>query len=285
MQTRPPSITLYILSACSSPLALVIRRGPSKWWHFLMWNRDSGVVTPGSWFNGLIFPHRCDLSPKGDWMMILAYQGANNPPAWTALCKPPSVKAINFWPQEHAKLGGGFFDQRLPIVWMNMREQHIQPDERDKHPYDFGFLEQEDQALYGGAAERLARDGWKPVSLPSDAGILRWEKYSPKKKSLLTLQFNGTAQQLAMDACLFEEPRISYFHRLNEKDAPEQLLDGICWANYNTRGELCAARAGCLLIARQASPLHFEVVFDLTDLTPRNGRNNTPDPSILKAAE
>ncbi|CAN5484124.1 hypothetical protein BH09SUM1_BH09SUM1_23180 [soil metagenome] len=288
MTKRASSITIYVLAASNSPLAVVIRRGPSKRWHFLLWDRDTGMVTPGSWFQGMVYTHRCDISPRGEWMLLLAYQGANKPCAWTALCKPPSVRALQFWPQESVQTGGGFFDGRLPVLWLNYVEGAVEPENRGKTPYEFGYLDNAEQAPYCSIEEKLARDGWKRHALPVDPApdkCVTWVKKSPRKDCELIMRFDGTSEQLLSDPTLFDSPRLNYSLRCNLKGpVVETPLRDAEWVTFNTRGELCLVHSGCLLTASASSPLDWHLVMDLNNLRPRESRRNEPAPPSISAA-
>lgn len=253
-------------------MALVIRRGPSKWWHFMLWNRDNGEITPGSWFNGMIYPYRCDLSPKGDWCVILAMKGGNDPPAWSALCRPPCVSAEQFWPQQTCTYGGGFFDERLPVLWMNIPVQKSEGcDKRSDHGLDFGYQDG-NSAHYGSVAERLARNGWKLQKTASCNGTpppLRWIKKCRPAKAELILQVAGTAEELEENPSLLDSGHALYFVKDGNEERP---LDGATWADWNSKGELCLCQDGCLFTAN-ASGQSRRLVVDLRNLSPRERVN------------
>ena len=274
MLRRPSATPLYVFPASNSPLALVIRRGPSKWWHFLLWNRDNGAIVHGSWFNGMLYPHRCDLSPRGDTMLVLAYRGAKEPLAWTALCRPPYVRAQVFWPHKSAKLGGGFFDRRLPIAWINLYPESSIMEHRGPCALEFGYLDQE-KHCFGSFHERLERDGWRPApgskKKADDDPHPRqtsWVKPSPSGKHELILEIEAV-QHSAWDVAQFPDS-IQYSLR-NIAERTVLPMDGVSWANWNTRGEVCVAAGGCLYTADASDPLKtLGLVVDLNPLQPRN---------------
>lgn len=272
MSKRAPNLTTYVLPAAQSPLALVIRRGPSKWWHFMLWDRDTGVVTPGSWFHGIVHPWRCDLSPRGDWAIMLAYRATNTPPAWTALFQPPYITAQVFWPLEHAKVGGGFFDGRLPVLWLNFAMQDSEAEVRARHPWEFGFHEGEDPTWYGGTIERLERDGWKAIKAPAGATTSpRWRKASARRNGELIAEFHGDVSELADPSKFFEPGLVTYSFQSSASGSTPLILDGVTWAGFNSRGEVCIARGSHLALLRfpaEGSPSEVPVM-DLAGLVPR----------------
>jgi hypothetical protein len=93
----PPPPRLHVIPARSAPIAAVLRRGPSEWWHVLRWNLESLTVEPGAWLHGRIYPRRCDVSPDG---RLLAYFAMSGPPPWDGfygVAKLPWLKALAAW--------------------------------------------------------------------------------------------------------------------------------------------------------------------------------------------
>lgn len=64
MSNSPPP-RLYAILAAKAPVALVFRRGPSRWWHLLRWHLDDGRLEHGAWVKKNVYPRRWDLSPDG----------------------------------------------------------------------------------------------------------------------------------------------------------------------------------------------------------------------------
>jgi hypothetical protein len=69
---------LHVLPAADS--AVVIRRGPSRWWHILRWRLDAPGVEPGAWFCGKLYPRRSAVSADGK--LLGYYALAGKPPPW-----------------------------------------------------------------------------------------------------------------------------------------------------------------------------------------------------------
>jgi hypothetical protein len=99
------------------PRALILRRGPSAWFHLILWNTRDDTFEPGAWFKGCIYAERCDLSPEGDLFLYFALQGSRWATSyrgtWTAVSRPPWLHALTLWPQGDTWGGGGrFLEQR-----------------------------------------------------------------------------------------------------------------------------------------------------------------------------
>lgn len=266
MQKRAAATTLYLFPASQSPLVLVIRRGPSKCWHFLLWDRDTGIVTPGSWFQGMIYPGACDFSPRGDAMLILAYRGGPEQTTWTAFCRPPSVHAEVYWPQSTTRVGGGFFDGRLPIAWINMEEEFAEPAMNGDDPGEFGYVEA-GHPPFGGLTERLQRDGWRREGGKRSP---RWSKASPRGRVRLVIDVPLPLQphEAGSNAQGWEVLKGRY--SLDIPGKPRLPLPDVEWANWNGRGDLCFSQAGVLLRALVEEELgESRMVFDLNGLKPR----------------
>jgi hypothetical protein len=87
---------LHVLPAAD--VAVVIRRGPSRWWHILRWRLDPPEVEPGAWFGGRLYPRRCAVSSDGALLGYFAMAG--RPPPWDsylAVSKAPWLHALAAW--------------------------------------------------------------------------------------------------------------------------------------------------------------------------------------------
>src|SRR5262245_16351464 len=107
---------LFVIPARDKPVAIIIRRGPSAWYHLILWetrrkNRD--LFTHGAWFRGRIFPEKCDLSPDGNLFVYFAFQGSRRgtvyQDSYTAVSRPPWLYAVALWPHGGTYGGGGRF--------------------------------------------------------------------------------------------------------------------------------------------------------------------------------
>lgn len=95
-----PACRLRLVLASKAPTAVILRRGPSKWFHVLRWDLRDDFLEPGSWFHGRIYEDTCTVSSDGRWMFYLAANFTLSTSqqlgstAWFALCHPPWLKAV-----------------------------------------------------------------------------------------------------------------------------------------------------------------------------------------------
>jgi hypothetical protein len=115
---QPPR--LHVLLAANAPAGIVIRRGPSKQFCTLLWDRKNDIFTLGQWLKGRIYEHRCDLSPDGKHFLYFAMNARRSrkgPMCWTAISRTPYLRAIALYGDEETWFGGGaFLDNKTYFV-------------------------------------------------------------------------------------------------------------------------------------------------------------------------
>ena len=93
-----PPPRLYVLVARAAPVALVLRRGPTEWFHLLRWDLDAQTVEPGAWFHGTIYPRRSEISGDGRLFAYFALTGRPAPwDTYYAVSKVPWLTALAAW--------------------------------------------------------------------------------------------------------------------------------------------------------------------------------------------
>ena len=104
---------LFVLQASDAPIAVILRRGPSRWYHIIRWDTRTDEFTHGSWIKGRIYEDRCDVSPDGELLLYFVLQGSRFDTslthAWTAVSRVPYLQALTLWPQGTTYGGGGRF--------------------------------------------------------------------------------------------------------------------------------------------------------------------------------
>lgn len=166
--TPPPR--LHVLFRPEQGHAVVIRRGPSRAFCTIGWDvtRDAFVV--GQWCKHRLYPHRCDLSADGVWMVYFALNGRWSSEvrgAFTALSRAPYLRAVRIWAAGHTWGGGGVF--------------YARPDELGPDPsrrFDqLPAVDPRNRLGTGRYADRLRRDGWVRVPRRTSGDrAATWEK-------------------------------------------------------------------------------------------------------------
>lgn len=104
---------LFVIHAKDAPTAVILRRGPSAWYHVISWNTQTDDIEHGAWVKGHIHEEKCDLSFDGKLFVYFlhkeGYTQDNLPNSWTAISRPPWLKALALWPQGDTYCGGGRF--------------------------------------------------------------------------------------------------------------------------------------------------------------------------------
>jgi len=157
---------LHVLLARSAPVALVLRRGPSKSIAAIEWNRATDRFTLGQWLRGRIYEKRSDLSPDGKHFIYFAMNGQWSSPtagSWTAISRAPYLRAIALFAKGDCWHGGGLFvDNRT--YWLNDGYGHkvltntTEVTRADPAPYAPHWGGE----CWGVYFNRLVRDGWTP---------------------------------------------------------------------------------------------------------------------------
>ena len=94
------------------PVAVIFRRGPSRWFQVIRWNTESDTFEDGQWMNGRVYPELCDISPDGTkliYFVMAAHWSDASRTSWTAVSKVPFLHALFFWETGLLSGAGGFF--------------------------------------------------------------------------------------------------------------------------------------------------------------------------------
>jgi hypothetical protein len=125
--SQETSCRLFVILASDKPTAVILRRGPSKWYHLIRWHMDRETFEPGAWFHGRIYEDKCDLSPNGELMVYFCHGGSSRlgyTDSWTAVSRAPWLHALALWPwgEKFGTYGGGgrFVGNRRLVLHINM---------------------------------------------------------------------------------------------------------------------------------------------------------------------
>ncbi|HUE16440.1 MAG TPA: hypothetical protein VMR25_19860 [Planctomycetaceae bacterium] len=112
---------LFVIPARDEPVAVILRRGASRWYHVIQWNTRSDTFIHGAWIKARIYEEKCDISPDGRLFVYFVHQGSRIgtefTDAWTAVSRVPWLSALAVWPEGTTYGGGGrFLDDRRLVV-------------------------------------------------------------------------------------------------------------------------------------------------------------------------
>lgn len=267
-----PTIRLHLLVARAAPRILIIRRGPSRVYHLALWRTDSDTVEHGSWFRGQLYFHRCDLSWDGEWLVYFAMGPTRQHYSWTAVSRPPWVRAELFYPKSDTWNGGGVWD-RPDMLWLNM-PAGSPPREGDPAPRDLGFSVRWGRSEYGEDEgplyRRLERDGWRRDDPPGKAFERRTAQgwmLSGGPEWVLQPTPELPALRMVHRGYSFNRGRVFTYHL---EGYPELVDEQVSWAGYDGEGRLVVARGSGVerytaADLRRGAP---SFRYDLADLPP-----------------
>lgn len=249
-----PSTRLWVLLAREAPVAVIFRRGPSRFVQLITWNLESDTFVSGQWLKGRVYEKRCDLSPDGTLLIYFAATNKEPLRSWTAVSKPPWFSALALWPKGDGWNGGGYFvgpysihldhyDGNTlphPDFTTNCEKIHI-----DSFTQDHG----EDAPVWHSV---LARDGWVTVHL-GEWGLhgfergCSWKAIIPptwrKPHRSLRLSIEMSIERLHQNNGPWYVTRYRVIDPVGESIVDLGLID---WADWDYRGDLLFARTGSL---------------------------------------
>lgn len=116
---------LFVIPARDVPVAVILRRGPSRWYHVIEWNTATDTFNHGAWIQGRIYEEKCDVSPDGQLLVSFVFQGSRSgtrfTDSWTAVSRVPWLHALTLWPQGTTYDGGGRFLESRKLVLRPLR--------------------------------------------------------------------------------------------------------------------------------------------------------------------
>lgn len=262
---------LHVLLAADS--AVVIRRGPSRWWHILRWRLDPPGVEPGAWLGGQIYPRRCGVSADG---ALLGYSAlAGRPAPWDsylAVSKAPWVHALAAWHQGNTWHWGCEF---LPDGRFCTGE--AEPTPPDSGTYPFGLARRPPLPVISHPDRWRARDvqgelrrGWtehEPTGDdPAFAGaplVLRRPGPGLRRTALRLLHHGHNRARPGVEGA-----DINY---ALERDGELGALPFAAWADWDRGGRLLVATVEGELRLAEITPAGIEMVWshDLSQLEPK----------------
>lgn len=241
--TPPAPARLWVLLASESSTAVIFRRGPSRWTHLFLWNTRTDMVTPGSWFHGRIYEWMSDLSPDGQHLLYVARNEAKRRVqaaaeqfdgehmwSWTALCRPPRVKALGLWNASDDWSGGGVFNGNRALT-LNHSARDLKA---LIQPSGFAVHGVKDRDRVDTVLTALKRTGWQVTAWPEQWLGMGEAHPVVLRKRALELRFISSPRYRRYVTYTWHGPD------------PVPLLEGASWADFDQQGRLVIAREGRL---------------------------------------
>ncbi len=224
---------MFVLLARQASVAVILRRGPTKWWHVTLWDTRTDKFQSGQWFHGRIYPGRCDVSPDGKLFIYFAgkFRQRDVAKTWTAVSRPPYLTALALWPIGHTLGGEGIFiDNRTVLA--NFGAKH----DPDHPPGPLRVLEYYSLKADDPLRETMpcSQNGWSRILAPDPTR--RYFAYrKPSGNLTLEREVNGRhpSGRLSTYAVCRSGELIALF------DAH--------WADWDQQGRLVAAVGGRIL--------------------------------------
>jgi hypothetical protein len=257
-----PTVDLDIFIARQAPVAVILRRGPSKWVRMSKWYLKNDTFEHGQWFKGRVREETCDISPDGVHFIYGAYrenrrriQDDEVGWCWSAISRPPYFTALALWSGSIGDGSGGLFqtNSRIALTYW------IPPDNGGPFSPTKGVLPRDvevvtrqlksfarsNQGLWEHRGWRLEQGG----IVAKDNPAVRWMVL---KKKLRLKGDNPIPGQSG-----------SFQYYIEMNTGPVGLTD-ITWADWDFRGRLVFARGGKLFTADMAKA-GFEMAVELAD--------------------
>ena len=272
---------LYGLLAREAPVAVLLRRGPTRRVQLILWHTDTDTFEEGQWFYGRIYEWGCDLSPDGTLFLYLARKAETSDRRrsrithkWTALSYPPYFTALAIWPAGDTWDGGGMFLSSRSI-WLCYDRRHL-----EKRTYRHIIIEASFRPER--FREHSLRDGWEmvepgefgrervPDGVPGQGLRMRaithrpmiWRKYRPDHRYCLVTE-------------LYRERDFSFeplVYLVDEASQKQELIEEATWIDWDQQGRLVFARAGKLFASLDTlgHPLTMHELADFNSNTPES---------------
>ena len=283
-KTPPPRLAL--LQAQQAPIAVIFRRGPSRYVEIIRWDMTSDTFDRGHWFNGRIYDKRSDLSPDGELLVYFANKFNRHTVsdkeytyAWTAVSRVPWLTALALWPKGDCWWGGGLFTAKRSL-WLNHR-----PDEAAPHPAHRpkGLKVEPNPGAHGENEpiyrRRLDRDGW---TLRREWVLDRhtWTTTTPDQR-VKHSRTKGNSVAIVLERRV---DNLKYRERFwlegtaNEPNLPPGPVD---WFDWDPRGRLIAL-AGGRVWAASVADASVQRFSELLDLRPDQPEERAPPDSARR---
>jgi hypothetical protein len=271
----PVPARVFMIFARKAPMAIIFRRGPSKWVQLIKWDTKSDTFEEGQWFNGRIYERRSDLSPDGSLLICFAQKISAHSLkdreytyAWTAISKPPFLTALALWPKGDCWHGGGLFRNSW-VVLLNHKPEVATPHKKHKPHRTLRVVPNpgahgEDHPIF---SQRLERDGWQ---LKKEWRVERGSQkrlYHTVQPEVRERPSPDGKQVVRLTRSIEHLDYSEGFSIKNLKEPFSVEIPGASWADWDQQGRFVFARDGKIFAASLSTDGHFDKRL-LIDLNP-----------------
>lgn len=254
---------MFVHLARQAHVGVIVRRGPTEWWHITLWDTACDSFKGGQWFRGQFYPDKCDISPDGKLFVYFAGKFGHRTEVkgyrdtWTAVSRPPYLTALALWPMGGTWGGHGVFLDNHTVRLSTSSPSYGAPHHPDHPPgplrvLGFGALKKDDPWYEAGPSWR---SGWQGILAPTQP-----DRYSPlyaawrKMSGGLTLE-REAKRSAPLGGTQYEEylPRPSRrrsLYTLYRPDGKAAALFEAHWADWDQQGRLVATVGGRVLAGR-----------------------------------
>jgi hypothetical protein len=239
----------FVLLARKAPAGVVMRRGPSKWWHLTFWDTGQDRFTSGQWFRGRVYPRKCDLAPDGKLFSYFAgkFRWSERERGydftWVAVSRPPYFTALALWPVGDTWGGHTMFLDDGSFHAGTLKDHHPDHPPGPLRVVPHSYLKLDDPFLW---SVPWARTGWRPIPLADD--VKKTSHFDPRLAA-----WRKTVGNLCLDRAmdrgedLFPSWRLSRYTLYKRDESTELERFEAHWADFDQRGRLVAAAGGRIL--------------------------------------
>ena len=269
---------LHIVVARDANVAIVFRRGPSKWWHILRWDLEKLTFEPGAWLIGQLYPRRSNVSPDGQLLGYFVLKGEWG--AYFAVSKAPWATALAAWKTGDTYTTGCVFGPHRELImygaYLSTQPFH------GRYPWPV-----ETRDMYKWRRGRYFNEytrGWSELETDQLSGrLLQLQnqdlRFQPHKNPPIVLERRSEGIKRSLGVCdttdlmsSLDDPKEyeATYYLTNRKNEPDILPDAR-WADWDNHGRLLIAthsgRLQLFKVTRHQCDLQWE--HDLNGLAPQ----------------
>jgi hypothetical protein len=253
-----PICRLTVRFARKAPVAVLLRRGPSRWAQLITWHLDNDRLEPGQWIKARIYEDLCDLSEDGELFVYSARKGSawttshrdRVGETWTTISRPPFFSALALWPNGCWDGGGMFTPQRSVTLGLPTPRAHPDYPATGIDVHGYPMPKYQPQSL---STQIALRDGWQPLACSTEElqGYY-WRLQSPLEK----LGCKGSVRIIRTTTRDKRYKTTDHFRVLNVHG--ETDLGAADFVDFDSKGRLTQGRSGRLLVCSDPTGQQLE---------------------------